>query len=116
MKAYLANGTVSLLASPNAIAVTLDASIASAIYKDYDSLEDEGRDDCSDEKWEAGDLKFQYFEDGRVALFRFTSPEQSETITEGQAAERLRLNWDVLAAFSKANPTCDKSALLAFQA
>jgi hypothetical protein len=115
MKAYLANGTVSLLASNGAIAVTLDASIASAIYKDYESLEDEGRD-CCDEQWEAGDLKFQYFEDGRVALFRFISPEQSETIAEGQAAERLRLNWDVLAAFSKANPTCDKSALLAFQA
>ena len=114
MKAFINNGIVSLENSTGAIPVELESFISQAIASAYDRLEDLGRD-CDDEDtgWNAGDLSFQYYENGEVAILRWTG-NGFEEIANGQIANLLCSNWDAIVGFSVANPAASYEEFLVF--
>ena len=115
MKAYLNNSIVSLENSTGAIPVELESFIAFSIASAYDRLEDQGCD-CDDGESEprnAGDLRFQYYENGEVAILRWTGNVE-EKIANGQIANLLYSNWAAVQRFSVANPTASYKEFLVF--
>ena len=113
MQAFLKNGIVSLENSTGAIPVELEPFISQAIYSACDRLEDAGRDCDDDNDWNAGDLNFQYYENGEVAVLRWTATG-FEKIADGQIANLLYSNWDAVVGFSVANPTASYEEFLVF--
>ena len=112
MQAYLKNGVVSLENSTGAIPVELEPFISQAIYSDCDTLEDAERDD-DDEDYRIGELRFKYYENGEVAILRWTE-NGFEAIANGPIATLLEANWDAVVAFSVANPTASCEEFLVF--
>ena len=112
MKAYLNNSIVSLENSTGAIPVELESFIAFSIASAYDRLEDDC-DDGESEPRNAGDLRFQYYENGEVAILRWTGNVE-EKIADGQIANMLHSNWDEVVRFSNANPTASYEEFLVF--
>ena len=112
MQAYLKNGVVSLENSTGASPVELEPFISQAIYSDCDTLEDAERD-CDDDYWSAGNLSFKYYENGEVAILRWTGIS-FEKIANGPIATLLQSNWDAVVAFSVANPTASCEEFLVF--
>ena len=112
MQAFLNNGIVSLENSTGAIPVELESFIAFSIASAYDRLEYEGRDD-DDEDWSIGELRFKYYENGEVAILRWTG-NGFEAIANGAIATLLQSNWDAVVAFSVANPTASCEEFLVF--
>ena len=115
MQAYLKNGIVSLENSAGAIPVELESFISFSIASAYDRLEDQGCD-CDDGESEprnAGDLRFQYYENGEVAILRWTGNVE-EKIANGQIANMLHSNWNAVVGFSVANPTAPVEEFLVF--
>ena len=112
MQAFLNNGIVSLTNSTGAIPVELESFIAFAINDSYDRLEYEGRDD-DDEDYRLGELRFKYYENGEVAILRWTE-NGFEAIANGPIATLLESNWDAVVAFSVANPTASCEEFLVF--
>ena len=113
MQAFINNGIVSLENSTGAIPVKLESFIAFSISSAYDRLEDLGRDCDDNDDWNAGDLNFKYYENGEVAVLRWTATG-FEKIANGQIATRLYSNWDAVVRFSNANPTASHEQLLVF--
>ena len=113
MKAFINNGIVSLENSTGAIPVELESFIAFSIASAYDRLEYEGRDCDDDHSRSTGDLIFKYYENGEVAVLRWTATG-FEKIANGPIAIKLQSNWDAVVAFSVANPTASCEEFLVF--
>ena len=112
MQAFLNNGIVSLENSTGAIPVELESFIEFAIASAYDRLEDDC-DDGESEPRNAGDLIFKYYENGEVAVLRWTATG-FEKIADGQIANMLHSNWNAVVRFSVANPTASYKEFLVF--
>ena len=114
MQAFINNnGIVSLENSTGAIPVELESFIAGAIGSAYDRLENRDTDCDDEDTWNAGDLIFKYYENGEVAVLRWTATG-FEKIADGQIANLLYSNWAAVQRFSVANPTASYKEFLVF--